>query len=108
MTAGRKLLSIELEPSDALSQEIYELLLGPYWAEEYAKSSGAPGIPGRLQQFMQTRARAIARLEDSLGVPEEYAAEVGFGSFLDSYQNGLLPIRCCYRVDDLRKAIVVG
>lgn len=94
-------LYIRIDLDRAMTPDLYEWLLRPFWAEEYRKDHGAPGLPLRLKQYLDTRKRAALRLEDQLGVDREQGQKASFADFLRAYENGQLPIRCEYQTGDI-------
>lgn len=92
---------IRIDLRNSITPDLFEWILRPFWAEEYAKDPGAPGIPSRLVQFLDTRSKAMARLETELGISQEHGAELGLEEFLRLYETRQLPIRCPYKVSDI-------
>ena len=88
--------TIQLELPEAIPQELYEVLLRPFWAEAYNAIKGVPGMPGRLKQFLETRALAQANMERDLGQISIGINEPTFEEFLYAYNSGALPVRCDY------------
>ena len=88
--------TIQFELPNALPQDLYEVLLRPFWAEAYRSIEGVPGLPGRLKQFLETRAEAQSNMERDLGLLSIGIEEPTFEEFLFAYEAGDLPIRCHY------------
>ena len=94
-------ITIRVGFTDSISPAVYEMLLRPFWAEEYLNTPGAPGLPARLVQFLDSRAQAMARLEADLGLVATDANQMGFEDFLRAYESGQLPIQSPYGVSDI-------
>lgn len=88
--------TIQFELPETIPQDLYEVLLRPFWAEAYRCIEGVPGLPGRLKQFLETRAEAQAAMELELGLLPIAIDEPTFEEFLFAYEAGDLPIRCSY------------
>lgn len=88
--------TIQFELPEPVPQDIYEALLRPFWAEAYRSIEGVPGMPGRLKQFLETRAEAQINMERDLRIIPFGIDEPTFEEFLFAYEAGDLPIRCGY------------
>lgn len=88
--------TIQIELTETIPQDLYEALLRPFWAEAYRSNEGVPGLPGRLKQFLETRAEAQINMERDLGILPIRVNEPSFEEFLFAYEAGALPIRCDY------------
>ena len=88
--------TIQIELTETISQDLYEALLRPYWAEAYRSIEGVPGLPGRLKQFLETRAEARIKMERDLRLFSIGIDEPTFEDFLIAYEAGDLPVRCDY------------